>query len=274
MTTTHEGETKEERKRRRQQKRERKEQRELKRKRRREERSSVDGGESTSNATATPNLPTPSSVHQTQQSQFQTQSQSQLQEEWNKEHTSSQSSFQRKTAIMLVSLVPASLGNVKSAIQRSIRTLLLRFSDSLGGVLLAFDNIHVKEKDDSSKNIGGHGSCGIILGELPHIHFRVQVDVLLFCPNVGRSLTGIVNEVFPSHVGILVHSYFNAMVSADHLREAGFQFDRNVNEWKDKENQKILFGNTLQFIVEKLHESNGIISLEVSDPSIPDIILK
>jgi hypothetical protein len=75
-----------------------------------------------------------------------------------------------------------------------------------------------------------------------------------------------VNESFPSHIGILVYSFFNAMISADHLHKIGFTFDSSTSEWTSgKEDKTLKIGHCIDFYVEKLHECNGIISLECVD---------
>ncbi len=170
------------------------------------------------------------------------------------------SPFQRMNASLLLSLPPAAMANPMKAMQNSMQTMLLKYSDGLGGVLLSYENIKV----DKSKN---GGSFGRILNEMPHIHFYITCDVLIFDPSVGTSLTGVVNETFPSHVGLLVHELFNAMISAESLRESGFAFDTDLNEWSKADDMTpIAIDDSIGFTVEKLHECNGLISLECKDP--------
>ena len=176
------------------------------------------------------------------------------------ENVASNSPFQRKKASILLSLAPAAMVNPSKAMHTSMQSMLLKYSDGLGGVLLSFDNINV----DKSKN---DGSFGRILNEMPHIHFYATCDVLIFNPSVGTSLTGVVNETFPSHVGLLVHELFNAMISAESLRESGFSFDADLNEWSTVDTMTpIAIEDSIKFTVEKLHECNGLISLECKDP--------
>lgn len=170
--------------------------------------------------------------------------------------------FQRKQASILLSLVPSAMTNTAKAMHACMQSMLLKYSDGLGGVLLSFDNIKV----DKSKN---GGSFGRVLNEMPHIHFYVICDVFVFNPSIGTTLTGVVNETFPSHVGLLVHELFNAMISAEYLRESGFVFDIDLNEWSKEDTMTpISSGDSIQFTVEMLHECNGLISLECKDPVI------
>lgn len=78
-----------------------------------------------------------------------------------------------------------------------------------------------------------------------------------------HQLTGVVNESFPSHVGLLVYSFFNAIVSSDNLHLAGYLYDRDVDEWKHESGSKVIAANDkVEIVVEKIHECEGDISME------------
>ena len=174
----------------------------------------------------------------------------------------SNSPFEREKAIIMLSLTSSAMSNTPKAMHTSLQSMLLKYSDGLGGVLLSFDNIQV----DTTKNGGRYGT---ILNEMPHIHYYVTCDVLVFNPREGKSLKGVVNETFPSHVGLLVHELFNAMIPAESLRESGFSFDGDLNEWsKDDTMTPVVVDDEIKFTVDKLHECNGLISLECRDPVI------
>lgn len=82
-----------------------------------------------------------------------------------------------------------------------------------------------------------------------------------------EQLTGVVNECFPSHVGMLVHSFFNAMVSSDHLQSAGYVFKPQTQQWARESDSKVLGKKgKVDFVVQKIHECDGIISMEGSSP--------
>ena len=90
-------------------------------------------------------------------------------------------------------------------------------------------------------------------------------------------LVGKISESFPSHVGLLIHDFFNGMVSADNLVRAGFRFDAeqytwlnvNVNATDDGDNNLAL--EYLAFEVSKVHECAGVISLEGENPKVVHI---
>ncbi len=78
----------------------------------------------------------------------------------------------------------------------------------------------------------------------------------------------MVNECFPSHVGLLVFDYINAMVSADTIRDAGYVFDPDLQTWtKEEGSLAISSGNKVNFVVSKVHECDGTVSLEGVKPS-------
>jgi DNA-directed RNA polymerase I subunit RPA43 len=168
------------------------------------------------------------------------------------------SCLQRKRIRLVISLLPAALADIERAIHISLRQMLLKYSDSLGGVLLAYDNMTVEKETGAVSE----ATCGLILNELPHIHFRVIATMLIFSPDPGKKLRGIVNESFPSHIGILAYSFFNAMISAYELHTSGFKYHSSKSVWKSESGQTLNIGDTISFTVEKLHECNGIISLE------------
>uniref|UniRef100_A0A7S2UC88 RPA43 OB domain-containing protein n=1 Tax=Attheya septentrionalis TaxID=420275 RepID=A0A7S2UC88_9STRA len=181
-----------------------------------------------------------------------------------RDETGLPSPFTKRQLSLLVSLYPASLGSVSDHICRSIRSLLLKFSDGVDGILLAFDNVKILGREQE-----GDLGRGRILNEMPQIHYRVLLDALVFCPVVGMKLTGKVNESFPSHIGMLVHAFFNAMVSSDHLRAAGYIFDRDAQHWTSSvDNTAIGIDDQVEFSLDKLHECAGVISLEGCNPSV------
>lgn len=169
--------------------------------------------------------------------------------------TQSSSPWRQTKLSLVVSLFPSALSNVSQHLHESIRSMLLKYSDGMEGVLLAFDKVSII------------GNQGIIRNELAHIHYTVQMNALIFSPTIGTPLTGVVNECFPSHVGMLVHSFFNAMVPAEQLEEAGYIFNQEMQQWIHETTNKIVkHDDSIHFTTEKLHECGGIISLEGSKP--------
>jgi len=170
----------------------------------------------------------------------------------------------RKRVEYTVSLLPAALKNVQMSVEDSLRSILLKHSDGIGGVLLAFENVQIISDNPTS-------TVGVILNELPHIHYKVAADALVFVPKPGSVLVGAVTETsFHSHVSLVVHHYFNASISAEQLRAAGFAFDEVQLQWfRDDSDQRPLSSNDrIQFVCEKMFESGGIISIEGTKPKL------
>lgn len=88
--------------------------------------------------------------------------------------------FFRRRVQLAISLLPSSLRNCEQAVENSIRKKLLRYSDGFGGILVAYDDVQLRdEADDNSRGRGW------ILNELPYIHYNVSCQALVFAPSVG-----------------------------------------------------------------------------------------
>ena len=89
-----------------------------------------------------------------------------------------------------------------------------------------------------------------------------------------RQLKGVVNECFPSHVGMLVRSFFNAMIPAAVLNNHGYEFNYLTQKWHKHRYDSSIDANVnvatigindeISFLVEKIHECAGVISIEGS----------
>jgi hypothetical protein len=108
--------------------------------------------------------------------------------------------FLKKKIELAVSLYPGSLRNCEEFVENSISELLLTYSEGLGGILMAYDNVKLKSDEN------GQGR-GWILNELPHIHYNASCDALVFSPRVGckvsfnkaRSFLPAVQTRFANH---------------------------------------------------------------------------
>jgi hypothetical protein len=179
--------------------------------------------------------------------------------------------FYRKKLELTISLLPSALSNVLVHAEDALRLYLLKYSDGIGGIMLAFEN--VKILSENQDNVAGS-----ILDELPYIHYKVSTDVLVFNPSPGSKMSGTVtDESFHSHVSLIVHNYFNASIPADMLRDAGFEFDTVQMQWyyqRDPNATALKRNDHIDFTCHKLYEAGGIISIEGTDPvfvSLPSI---
>ncbi|NXY86482.1 RPA43 polymerase, partial [Alcedo cyanopectus] len=99
-----------------------------------------------------------------------------------------------------IALAPRYLGRKRTGIRAQLDAELLRYSKSLQGVPLAYDNIRVL------------GELGDIYDDQGFIHLNVEVDFIIFSPKKGKKLVGVINKVAPSHIGCLIHGCFNASI--------------------------------------------------------------
>jgi len=90
----------------------------------------------------------------------------------------SKSVFVKKKVDISLSLYPGSLRDCEGHVQSAIGNMLLKYSEGLGGVLMAYDKVKLKV-DGSEK------ARGWILNELPHVHYNASCDALVFRPHVG-----------------------------------------------------------------------------------------
>ncbi|KAJ0054975.1 hypothetical protein NL108_008688 [Boleophthalmus pectinirostris] len=116
-----------------------------------------------------------------------------------------------------IALPPLYLNKKKTGIREELDAELLKFSQSMTGVPLAYDNIRIV------------GQQGDIFDDSGYIHLNIEANFILFQPKKGQTLLGKVNKLGASHVGCLVHGCFNAsipkpnLVSMETWRDAGPQ---------------------------------------------------
>ncbi|NXN78771.1 RPA43 polymerase, partial [Bombycilla garrulus] len=99
-----------------------------------------------------------------------------------------------------VALPPRFLGRKRSGIRAQLDAELLRYSESLQGVPVAYDNIKVL------------GELGDIYDDQGFVHLNIEADFIIFSPKKGKKLVGVINKVAPSHIGCLIHGCFNASI--------------------------------------------------------------
>lgn len=90
------------------------------------------------------------------------------------DHNLDKDVFRKQKMEISVSVLPVALGNIMHSLEESVRQMILKYKTNVG-MLLAFENLRRLEND-------GHGR---ILGELPHLHYQVGFDALVFIPRVG-----------------------------------------------------------------------------------------
>ncbi|XP_052594276.1 DNA-directed RNA polymerase I subunit RPA43 [Peromyscus californicus insignis] len=133
-----------------------------------------------------------------------------------------------------IALSPRYLSRKRTGIREQLDAELLRYSESLLGVPIAYDNIRVI------------GELGDIYDDQGHIHLNIEADFVIFCPEPGQKLMGTVNKVSSSHIGCLVHGCFNASIPKPE--------QMSYEEWQTLE---INVGDELEFDVFRLDSDSA-----------------
>ena len=142
------------------------------------------------------------------------------------------SCFCEKVANLQLQLSPAYLGNEDAGVREQLRLALLRYVDSLGGVVVSYSELRFTSP------------LGTIREDAPHIHVNVSVRVVLFAPRVGQRLDGeLVRVGADGHMALLVHGLFNATVFA-----AAGAAGRAA-------------GSRVRFVVRELQVADGLLSM-------------
>ncbi|KAM8967106.1 DNA-directed RNA polymerase I subunit RPA43 [Pelodytes ibericus] len=128
-----------------------------------------------------------------------------------------------------LALSPKYLQKKRSGIQEQLNTELLKYSTGMEGVPVAYDNIKLVSE------------FGDIYDDLGHIHVNIEADFVIFRPDYGQTLVGVVNKVAPSHIGCLVHGCFNASVPKPHKMP--------IEVWQHVE---VKIGDNMEFSVFRL----------------------
>ena len=102
-----------------------------------------------------------------------------------------------------IALSPYYIGRIKQGVEEEIERKIQRwkFLDEYGGIIVAYDNIKLLQRSAE------------IYDESPSLHFDIKVNYIVFKPEIGQKLVGVVNKISSSHVGCLVHERFNASLA-------------------------------------------------------------
>ncbi|XP_026145047.1 DNA-directed RNA polymerase I subunit RPA43-like [Carassius auratus] len=121
-----------------------------------------------------------------------------------------------------IALPPQYLQKKRTGIQEELNAELLKYSSSLKGVPMAYDNIKVV------------GQYGDIHDDQGFIHFNIEASFVVFQPKKGSKLVGVINKMGVGHVGCLVHGCFNASVvkpgplSPEQWRDCGLSVGQSL----------------------------------------------
>lgn len=101
---------------------------------------------------------------------------------------------------MQFSLPPRYIGRIREGVREVLNMDLRQYSKTLNGILVAYEKVKLKTK------------CAEIIGDQTFLPINVTANFIVFTPTVGCILKGVVNKLSMTHIGCLVHNYFNASI--------------------------------------------------------------
>lgn len=151
--------------------------------------------------------------------------------------------FRRVTTTMYVSLAPMhSLNPLYGIKSQHLDPLLMTWYAPVGGVILAYNDLQLlgqdegeyrarkeqkkkqqrngslehedHEFDDSSSELGNYGK---IVQESPYAFLWIAVGLLVWKPQQGDLVQGVINLQAPSHLSLLVNDVFHASIRRDSI---------------------------------------------------------
>ncbi|RQM17427.1 hypothetical protein DD237_001444 [Peronospora effusa] len=148
-----------------------------------------------------------------------------------------------------VSLSPCHATEPRVGIDQDLTEQLMRYSEPLQGVILSFSNVQLDRP------------YGAIVNEMPFIHCKVLADALVFQPQVGMQLRGIVNKIGSNHIGMLFAGIFNGSVAEAELPK-GFVHNYAQDCWLGEDGSTISVEDEVDVKVLRVHVAGGMIAIE------------
>lgn len=165
--------------------------------------------------------------------------------------TQSTSIFHMKLKVK-VRLSPYFTQNVRVGVENLLNKALLKHVPEAGGILLAYENLELVDK------------VGTVVHEGCETHFSIRCDALVFRVRRNTLLSGVINKVSSSHIGLLVHGLFNASIAQEELRY-GVSFDADKDAWvcEDAEGNEVQYkvGTNMLFQAIGLRSKAGLASI-------------
>jgi hypothetical protein len=100
------------------------------------------------------------------------------------------------------------ISDVDAAVRKELSGMLLRLDPHLGGVPVTFSKVKILE------------TTAPLFEDHPQILIDVAADFLLFAPQPGQTVTGVVNNVADDSLGLLILETFNAVIPFDQVCRA------------------------------------------------------
>merc|ERR1719201_756945 len=150
---------------------------------------------------------------------------------------------------------PKYLGNARSGITTCLNKLLLKYHESIRGVLLAFSDVKLAR------------AHGCLLEEDATINFPVTLKALVLRVTEGSILRARVNKLSPDHMGLLLCGLINVSIASAKMPKYSFKTTKTTL-WVSRGQPSISVGTEIEFRVERVQKEDGIISIEGAEPRV------
>jgi len=166
--------------------------------------------------------------------------------------------FQEQQVIFKLALLPHAMEDMEQHVRSKLHTLLMKYNEDAGGVLLAI--YHIRQPPARR--------FATILHDLPFLHVQVEAMALVFTPTPGSVVTGEVIKVTGTHVALLVYGLFNAAIAREDMPDA-FEYVSGRGEWvcnggEGRSEGRFALGEQVKFRVVRVHEAAGLLALDGS----------
>lgn len=99
-----------------------------------------------------------------------------------------------------ITISPIYIGSVCDGIAERLESQINEYDPELKGIVLAYEDINLISSEAS------------LIADRPFLYLKVKVTYIVFQPQIGSILTGIIKELKESHVVCVVHEIFNATI--------------------------------------------------------------
>lgn len=130
-------------------------------------------------------------------------------------NTQQSTSFTEHKCSVRIHLHPSRLGSVKDGVNEQLNALLMTYQPHLQGIILSYSHVHLPTT-----------LTGSIFYERPYVNFDITVSFTVLSLSAQSLITGIVHNIARDHIGLLIHSTFNAVISTQHL-PSHFKYQRD-----------------------------------------------
>lgn len=189
--------------------------------------------------------------------------------------------FQTFSTSLYLSLAPCHIQNPVNGIKsQHLDPMIMTYLPKAKGVVLSYSNIALSQDNQLVDSEGNPILVARTADSSPYVFLWVDVDFLVWKPEVNDVLEGYVYMQTASHIGLLVHDTFNASIKYFNI-PSDWQFvpsqaDEYVDDeastekldskfksfghWVDGSNAKI--EGKLTFTIKTIHTTGRVVSVE------------